>query len=314
MPSLGAPASVIADSPATTSVAEDRASTLAYVGLSFATVGWASGFIAGKLALTDMTPLPVAAWRYAVAAAVLLPFALRQWPARGARVFSAPFAFMILAGGIAYPWLFLRALSSTSATNTSLLIALNPVLTTLLTPIVGEKLERRRLAGILVAFVGAAVVVTRGDLGLVTGLSLHAGDLFALAGASMWAVFNLLSRKVVAHLTPAFTNCAIYVLGSVALFILGWGESPWTQVTSARPMALGGIVAMAIFSSVLAGQFFLVGIRQVGVTRTVVFVYFVPVLTAALSALLLGERLEAAQVIGGATVLAGVYLTTRPSR
>ena len=68
---------------------------------------------------------------------------------------------------------------------------------------------------------------------------------------------------------------------------------------------------MAVFSSVMAGQFFLMGMRSVGVSRTVVFVYFVPVLTAALSALFLGERFEAAQAIGGATVLAGVYLTTR---
>src|ERR1700756_32863 len=54
-----------------------RAETLAYAGLGVATVGWAIGFIAGKLALTAMSPLAVAAWRYAVAATILLPFALR---------------------------------------------------------------------------------------------------------------------------------------------------------------------------------------------------------------------------------------------
>jgi drug/metabolite transporter (DMT)-like permease len=46
----------------------------------------------------------------------------------------------------------------------------------------------------------------------------------------------------------------------------------------------------------------------------VVFVYIVPVLTAAASAVFLGESLVFAQVLGGAAVLAGVYVTTRGPR
>ena len=61
----------------------------------------------------------------------------------------------------------------------------------------------------------------------------------------------------------------------------------------------------------LAGQLFLYGVHTVGVGRTVVFVYIVPVLTALLSAVLLGEPLLPAQIVGGAAVLAGVWVTTR---
>src|SRR5438093_1275909 len=172
--------------------------TLAYAGLSVATVGWAAGFVAGKLALGAMSPLVVAAWRYAVAAAILLPFALRQRPA-----------------------------------------------------------------------------------------------------------------DVVGHLTPAFTNCVIYALGAVALYVLGSGDRPWAQLAAATPTAVFGVVVMAVLSSVIAGQFFLIGVRTVGVGRTVVFVYLVPVLTALMSTTLLGEQFLPAQAVGGATVLAGVYWTTR---
>src|SRR2546429_687439 len=192
--------------------------TLAYAGLSLATVGWAAGFVAGKLALGAMSPLVVAAWRYAVAAAILLPFALRQRPADGLGRAARPLALMVVCGGVLYPWLFLLALSRTSATNTALLIALNPVLTLLFSPLVGERLDRRRLAG---------------------------------------------------------------------------------------------VVVMAVLSSVIAGQFFLIGVRTVGVGRTVVFVYLVPVLTALMSTTLLGEQFLPSQAVGGATVLAGVYWTTR---
>src|SRR5262245_25022499 len=116
--------------------ASDRAA--AYAGLSLATLGWSSGFIAGKLALGEMTPLPVAAWRYAVAAAVLMPFAFRQRPPGGLGAARAPLALMVVCGGVLYPWLFLLALARTSATNAALLIALNPVLTFAFGPLVGE--------------------------------------------------------------------------------------------------------------------------------------------------------------------------------
>src|SRR5436190_11111441 len=136
--------------------------TLAYAGLSLATVGWAAGFVAGKLALGAMSPLVVAAWRYAVAATILLPFALRQRPADGLGPAARPLVWMIVCGGVLYPWLFLLALEHTSATNTALLIGLNPVFTVLLAPLVGEPLDAARLVGVAVALAGATVVITRG--------------------------------------------------------------------------------------------------------------------------------------------------------
>src|SRR5206468_2072562 len=198
--------------------------------------------------------LVVAAWRYAVAAAILLPFALRQRPADGLGRAAGPLALMVVCGGVLYPWLFLLALSRTSATNTALLIALNPVLTLLFSPLVGERLDRRRLLGVLVALAGAATVITRGDPAHLAALSLGSGDLVALAAAATWATFNLTSRRVVGHLTPAFTNCVIYALGAAALYVLGRGESPWAQLAAATPTAVAGVVVMAVLSSVIAGQ------------------------------------------------------------
>src|SRR5437588_356879 len=49
-----------------------EARRLAYAGLSLSTVGWAAAFIAGKVALADMTPLSVAVWRYALAGATVV--------------------------------------------------------------------------------------------------------------------------------------------------------------------------------------------------------------------------------------------------
>ncbi len=288
---------------------------LAYAGLTLSTFGWASAFIAGKVVLAEITPLPAAGGRYALAALLLLPFATRQQAARRQLTAAAgPLTIMVLAGGILYPWLFLVALSRTSATNTALLIALNPVLTLLLSPLVGERLHARHLGGVALALAGAATVITAGKweqlASLVAG-ALNSGDLLAIVAALSWAVFNLASRRVVVHLTASFINCVVYGTGSIAFFLLAAADHPWAQLSNASDAALACLFCMAVLSSIMAGQFFLFGVRTVGVTRTVVFVYLVPVLTAAASAVLLGEQLRWAQVLGGGGVLAGVYLTSR---
>jgi drug/metabolite transporter (DMT)-like permease len=285
--------------------------TIAYVGLSCAALCWAGAFIAGKLALAELTPLTLAAWRYVFAVAMLAPFVLRRDSWRGLGAVWGRLAFMVLCGGVLYPSLFLAALSRTTATNTSLLVALNPTLTALLAPLAGERLDPRRLPGVLLALAGATVVVTHGDLGRIGELGHASGDLLAIVAASCWVGFNVASRSVVARAKPASINFVVYGFGALILFALAHGEAPVRQLVAASSSAVASVLVMAALSSALAGQLFLLGVRAVGVTRAAIFVNFVPALTAGLAALLLGERMEAAQAVGGAAVLAGVWWTTR---
>ncbi len=303
--------------PASTTLpATDELPVRAYLGLTVATVCWAAAFILGKVVLREMSPLVLGAWRYVVATALMLPLVLRGGAdiaatlgaARGA---MTPIAVMVFFGGVLYPWFFLAALARTSAANTSLLIALNPVLTLLASPLVGERLPRTRLLGALLAFAGAILVISKGDLGELLALRVDAGDLYALAAAGCWATFNLTSRLVVDRVPASTVNLAVFAGGAVALFVLGAAEDPVAQLAAATGTALVALCAMALLSSVIAGQLFLLGVRDAGVGRAVVFIYLVPVLTALLSVLLLGEDLSAAQLFGGTAVLAGLLLTTR---
>lgn len=290
----------------------------AYLGLTVATACWASAFILGKVVLREMTPLVLATWRYVLASLVLLPFVARSRatavPGRPSAAGAAlPLGIMVVSGGVLYPWLFLAALARTSAANTSLLIALNPIVTLLLSPFVGERLVRMQVLGALLAFAGAVLVISRGDLGELLALRVDTGDLLALAAAACWATFNLTSRLVVDRLPAATVNLAVYFGGAVALGLLGLGDGPVAQLEHATLPALAALVAMAILSSVVAGQLFLTGVRDAGVGRAVVFIYLVPVLTAMMSVAVLGEQLSRAQLGGGVAVLAGLLLTTRSS-
>jgi drug/metabolite transporter (DMT)-like permease len=63
-------------------------------------LGWASAFIAGKLVLVELTPLTTAVWRYALAAAILLPFAFRARPTGAPPGALLPLSVMVVCGGV----------------------------------------------------------------------------------------------------------------------------------------------------------------------------------------------------------------------
>jgi drug/metabolite transporter (DMT)-like permease len=288
--------------------------TSAYFGLTLATFAWASAFIAGKFVLKEVTPLAAGGARYLIASSVLLPLAWPSRPGLGSlRKVLLPLIVMVACGGLLYQWLFLLALERTSASNAALLIALNPVFTMLLSPLVGERLQRTRIGGVLLALLGAVTVITRGQFAQLANLAGNAnsGDLIAVAAAACWASFNVASRRVVHVMSAAATNALVYGLGGLVLTAMAFNEHPMQQLTHASSGAWAGILVMALASSVFAGQLFLIGVRVVGVSRTVVFIYFVPVLTAIASVFWLGEGFSWAQAMGGGAVLAGVYWTTR---
>lgn len=265
--------------------------------------------------LRELGPLPTAALRYLIAGIALLPFALRSKPDLSKiRPVLPQLTIMVIGSGLVYPWLFLEALARTAAANCSLLIALNPLFTVLLSPLVGERHERR-WGGVLLALFGASLVITRGETENIVRLAhleLATGDLMAIAAAAVWASFNLASRSVSAVLPSSFINFLVYGFGGIALMLITADQHPLTSLVELSPAAFGSLLVMAVLASVVAGQLFLFGVRSVGVNRTVVFIYLVPVLTAVLSVLLLGESFGIAQALGGAAVLTGVYWTTRP--
>lgn len=78
--------------------------------------------------------------------------------------------------------------------------------------------------------------------------------------------------------------------------------------------SLLGIAYVGIFASVFAYIFWNRGVEQVGASRAGAFMYLMPVFTAALSLVLLGEALRSYHAIGIVLIFSGIYLSSRPYR
>ncbi|QGZ40358.1 EamA family transporter [Pseudoduganella flava] len=290
---------------------------LVYVKLVFVTLFWGGTFIAGRIVAHALPALTAATLRFAVAAVLLL---LLAWKKEGglprlSRQQMMATAALGLTGIFLYNLCFFGALGSMPAGRAALFVALNPIVTALAAAVLlRERLHAMKWAGIGLAFVGAAVVITRGDVLTALhdiGTSLGKGELLMLCGISSWAAYTLVGRAALKGLTPlaATTYAALWGLlfltvgAAPDLATLHWSAIGW-QVWA-------GLGYLGAFGTVLGFVWYYEGVKAIGASRTAVFNNLVPVFGISLAALLLGEQVLASMVAGGVLVAAGVTLTNR---
>lgn len=267
---------------------------------------YGSAYVATAFALRSFTPLGVAAARGALGAILLgalllLPAAARLRPAS----FGWPVLWRLAVLGILGGGLFIAlmnvAVATAGATITAFVAGLYAVLAALLAvPLLGERPERMTLAAMGVALVGTGLLSD-----LRPSVELAGGMAIALLAAVSFALFLVLSRRwsVRYGLTgPSVGLAALALAGfASALLIPLLGDAGWYGTL--RPDAALAIAWLALGPGMLAAVLVVVGMRRLPARRASAFLLLNPPTAAIGSWLLLGERLTATQLVGGALVL-----------
>jgi drug/metabolite transporter (DMT)-like permease len=283
------------------------------LALTLAALFWSGSFVVGRALRADIDPVLLTFLRWLIALAVFAPFVRRE--ARGALpVVLREWRLLAALGatGIAlfHPLVFV-ALQHTTATNALLVLSLAPAAILLGGALVGgERPTPRQLAGVLVSMAGAAVLITRGDLGLLRTMGAGIGDLWMLAAVVIWAAYSLLLRRCPAELSQTMTLVASIAFALPMLLAAALLAAPSQPITCSLPVLLG-VGYIAIFGSVVGFRLWAFGVGEIGPARAGQFVHLMPVLGAALSFFFLGEPLTMAQVAGAALVLGGIVLIER---
>jgi len=207
------------------------------------------------------------------------------------------------------------AIRTSSATNIALIISSTPIMVILADRLfLAEALSVRRLAGVIVAFVGVVVIILRGDIHVLQTLAIVPGDLWALTGTTSWAIYSLLIKPWRLDLPPMVQLIIIAAFAGLAALPFALYEAANTG-----PWAPGWrLPAIAVFSILVPGlgAFALHGIcvRRLGIAHAAMVQYIVPIFVAIFATLLLGEKLEVFHAVGGAAVLGGVWLASKTAR
>jgi drug/metabolite transporter (DMT)-like permease len=274
---------------------------------------WASNIIAGKFALRSMGSLALAQTRV-TGAGVIFAIAFLLWPNRPPLRLTARglgyLALTALVGITLNQIFFIGGIGRTSAAHAALIIALGPVIVLILSCAMRlEALTMLKSIGAAVAFAGV-VVLTTGKTQPGASVTLW-GDFIVFLGTAVFAYYTILLKKVAARYDALSLNTVLFVFGAV--FMLPFSAREFLAVRwSAQPAeAWWGIAFLVTCGSVLAYLIFAFALTELTATRVAAFNYLQPVIAAALGVWLLGETLTARVIVGGAFILAGVYLTER---
>ncbi|MDQ0285433.1 drug/metabolite transporter (DMT)-like permease [Desulfofundulus luciae] len=160
---------------------------------------------------------------------------------------------------------------------------------------------------------GLALLLTLAGCAVILGQPVNSLDMrgvvLSLTAALTYAVFLVGSTRLLATIQIPVYNA--YVSTILALAVGGLALMRGQLNLSFSSEALVAIGVLGIVSTVLAMAALLRGIKEIGASRAAIISTFEPVATAVLGFLVLGESLTAWQMIGGAAVLAGVFLQRR---
>ena len=275
---------------------------------------WGGTFIAGRIIALAVPATIGSLLRYVVAVIALL-FAARWLEGGLPRLSGRQLVGTLLLGAtgiFAYNLFFLGALARLPASRTSLIIAINPVVTIAVASIVlGEHMSPRRWLGVVVALSGVWIVVSRGDvLGSVVG-AIGAGELLMFGGVCSWAAYTLIGRKVLTGLSPLAATTYASLWGGAMLAFAAIPDLRRLDVGSITvPVALG-VLYLGVLGTSLAFVWYYQAVKQLGAARTVIFNNLVPVFGATFGVLLLGEPLLPSMLIGGIIAVGGVMMVSR---
>jgi drug/metabolite transporter (DMT)-like permease len=285
-----------------------------YIKLVLVACIWGGTFIAGKVAMAEMSAPVAALWRYIIATATLLVvlFAVeRSMP----RLTSAQWVSVVVLGvtGVAaYNLCFMFGIQKVSAARGALIIALAPAATLLGGAMfLHEPLNRYRVLGIIVALLGVTVELSGGNPLMLFSAHLGIGEAAIFGCVLSWAAYTLIGKRMLGEgLSPLATTAYAALVGTAMLVAVSIVAGD-LGVPRVSPKAWASLAFMGVLGTAVAFVWFYDGVRAIGPARTAVFINLVPVVAITLGVLLLGEALHGSMLAGGALVVTGVFIINR---
>jgi drug/metabolite transporter (DMT)-like permease len=271
---------------------------------------WAVNTVITKAASEVIFPSEIGFYRWLLAGLLFTPFMLKPVWANRAVIKPVLGKIVVLGmlGMAVYQSLAYFAAGMTTATNMGIIQSLVPMMALGLSiACLGNRLTCGALLGAMVSFAGVVVVVSAGNLAGLIEQGVNRGDAMVLVAAAAYAVYSTLLKKWQLRLPPLQLLYMQILVAIVVLFPL-FMLSPATGLNASNiPMVLYA----AIPTSMLAPWLWMVSIMRLGPSRTTLFFNLMPIITALIAAVALGEQLALYHLIGGALTLCGVVLAER---
>lgn len=272
---------------------------------------WGSTYLAIRVVVESLPPFGSAGVRFVFAGLVLAAIvALRRGPGalrvtraqlRGAGIVGL---FLLLLGN-GFVQLGERDVPSALA---ALIIGGTPLWIVLYRRVAGERIERTVLAGVLIGFIGVAVLVLpRG----ITGEIAPVGLLFILTASAAWGWGTFMSKRLEMPRDALTSTTLQQLIGGLGLLAAAFLSGERIDPASWTDRSLVALAYLVVFGSLVAFSAYTWLLVHVPVSKVSTYAYVNPVVAVLLGALVLAEPITSSIILGAVLIVAAVAFIVR---
>jgi drug/metabolite transporter (DMT)-like permease len=268
---------------------------------------WALNVTVTRYVVTHgLKPLAYGTIRYFAATALFWSFTWQR--ERSFRIRFADWKLVALAATLIFvnQVCFVVSVHETNASTVALMLGATPVITGVITSLLGmESLAASFWVGAALAFVGVGLVALGGGGGVSGNLG---GDIVAIWAAVTWAGYSVAIAPLMRRYSPFRISALVLGLGWLPLALVSL-----PQLREQEWSGLGWAVWLAVAYAILGPLFltnilWFTAIDRVGPSRAALFANLQPFFAVLFALVLLSERLDRWEIVGGLAIAGGIAL------
>lgn len=278
-----------------------------------ATALWGGNFVIGRSFVNTLPPFALALFRWIVAFFTLLPFGLKELK-NNRKIWKEhriALLFMALTGIAMFNTLVYIAVHYTTSINASLINSSTPIMIMILSVIfLREKLSWKQGIGIILSLIGVLFIISRGEWSQVLSLTFNKGEMWMLLAVTTWAIYSILVKKF-GGIFPQYGSFLYTIIVGIIMLI---PFASYEYIKGATYIwnlhSVLGVLYVGIFASIVAFLCWNKAVIHIGPGKAAPFLNLIPVFATVFAILFLNEQLMLTQVIGGALVIVGVFISS----
>ncbi len=275
---------------------------------------WSANYIVGRALVGEVPPVMLAFWRWFFAFLAVLPLAARplsrDWPI--IRKHLRYYALTALLGVTVFNTLIYMAAHTSPALNIAFIVSCAPLLVLPAARVFyNAPLPPRALLGLVLVLAGVVLLLCKGNLAVLAGMSSSAGDLLSVLSAICFAAYTLLVRKAPEGASPWSFLAVTFGLGLLFLLpFVGLEQYLTTQAFLPSVKVWSCLVFVGVGPSLFSFACWNRAIAYIGPVKASILYYTMPLVSGVYAVIFLGEPVLWVHFAGGGLIVAGQLLGT----
>lgn len=289
----------------------DASNRSAYAALFAVQVAFGTFPVVGKVVLAVVPSVALVGFRVGIAAFLLYVFQRARGTLQLGRASDyARLAILSVFGVTLNQLLFVKGLSLTRASNTSLLAVTIPIFAITVGAVLGvEKLRKVRAAGIVLAALGVILLIDPRNASFSSETTL--GDLLVVLNSLSYGIYVATSKEVVTRNGAMRSITWIFLFAAVICVPLGLASLSTVDAAAVNREIWAAILYVAVVGTALPYFLNAWALARVNPSTVAVFVYLQPLIGFLTAVIFLEESVGANFIFAALLIFAGVYLVTR---